>query len=122
LSLLLIVENAPGKQPFQKRRVVLLANKLRDLNVSIEDHLKAGAQLLRDKHSPAQMVGDPVAFLIEGRKFWKQKMTQVENGLKYHLLMFTTMTKSFSVPFILWGSDESDANDLEPIIKSLQFL
>lgn len=88
LTLLVVVEKISDRPSVQWRRVLILANKLQDPNVSIEDHLRYGSRFLREKHSSAQMVGEPQPVDIAGRKLWKQKMTQVENGITYHLLMY----------------------------------
>lgn len=121
IPLLLLVENLAGKPPLQWRRLVVMANKLKDPNVSIEDHLKYGAQLLLKNHSPAQMVGDPQPVVIGGRQFWKQEITQAENGLTYRLAMLATKSKDYSLQFILWTTDANGTTGLEPLLDSLQF-
>lgn len=122
LTLLVVVEKISDRPSVQWRRVLILANKLQDPNVSIEDHLRYGSRLLREKHSSAQMVGEPQPVDIAGRKLWKQKMTQVENGITYHLLMYSTISRNFSLQFILWGVKDNDANELQAILNALQFL
>ena len=59
--------------PDQRRRVGILANRLKDPGISVDDYLKAGAQTLRDRNSPAQMVGDPSPVILGHNKFWNRE-------------------------------------------------
>lgn len=120
-GLLLVVEQAPAKPPAQWRRVQIMATKLNDPAISIEEHLKAGTQFLKNKNSPVRMVGLPEPEVIAGRQFWKQRMTQQENGLLYHIEMLAIKSKGYVLQFALWGLDDNGAKDLEPVLQTLKF-
>ena len=120
-SLLLAAEGSPATSPQQWRRVGILASKLKDPNISIPDHLKAGTEMLREKASRIQMIGAPKYITLAGKPFWKQRMTQEENGQSYNLETFVTKEKGYVLQIVFWALDETGTQALEPVIQSLRF-
>jgi hypothetical protein len=121
-SLLLTVEPSDTKPRSQWRRLGVLATKLKDPSISIEDHLKAGTELLKQKGSLTQIVGSPERVNLAGKTFWKQRLTRHESGVLFHLDMFAIKKNGYVLHFVVWAASDSEANELEPVIHSLKFI
>ena len=120
-TLLVVVEGTGVKQVPQWQRITILANKMKDPALTIEDHLKKGADILKGKKSPVQMVGDPEPIALAGTKIWRQKMVHVENGRSYQLIMYAINNKGFALQFIARGPSDSDPAKLEGMLQAIRF-
>jgi hypothetical protein len=120
-SLLLAVESTPHVPPDRWRRIGILATKLKHPSTSVPEHLRTGAEMLRQRGSRVQMIGNPEKMILADRQFWRQRMAQDENGHTYQLEIFVTKEKGYVLQVVLWAWDAAGAQALEPVIQSLQF-
>jgi hypothetical protein len=99
---------------------MVLAIRLKDPNMSIEEYLKNGANVLREKQSPSQMIGDPKRVQVAGLQFIKQFMKVRENKSIYPVTMFVTKRGPFALQFIFRAADERALERLLPALKNLK--
>lgn len=119
---LVVVENDPKKEGFDRRGFELLASDVSgETNPNEEAFLKAAAQLVREKKLPVEYLGPPEKVLIDGRTLWKAKLKETTNGHVQYARQYVAILKKCAVQFLLVGPEDGNLEELEPVIQSLHF-
>jgi hypothetical protein len=120
---LVVVENDPKKEGFDRRGFELLASDTSGEAgpLSGEAFLKATAQLIREKRLPVEYLGLPEKVLVDGRTLWKAKLKETTNGHVQYVRQYVAILKKCVVQYLLVGPDDAGLEELEPVIQSLRF-
>jgi len=117
-TLLIAIEGNLAVTPNNMQHVVIVAIKLKDPNISLKDELKLGMASLKAKGSRLQMAGEPTPVTLGGREFWRQRMTQQENGIVLRHVMLATKKNGYVLQFIVSALTDAGTDELEAILPS----
>ena len=117
-SLFIAAEGSLAVTPSNMQHIRILAIKLRDPNISLKDQLKLGTTYLKAKGSRLQMAGEPTSVTFGGREFWKQRMTQQENGFLLRHVVLATKKKGYVVQFVFSALTDAGTDELEAMLPS----
>jgi hypothetical protein len=119
---LVVIENDPLKEGFERRGFELLASDVSgEANPSGDAFLKATAQLMRDKKLPVEYIGAPEKLNVEGRTLWKAKLKDTTNGHVQYVRQYVAILKKCAVQYLLVGPDDAGLGELESVIQTLHF-
>jgi hypothetical protein len=120
---LVVVENDPRKEGFERRGVELLASDVSGEAgpLSGDAFFKAAAQMMREKKLPVEYTGALEKVNIEGRTLWKAKLKETTNGHVQYVRQYVAILKKCAVQYLLIGPDDAGLEDLESVIQTLHF-
>lgn len=120
---LVVIENNPGKEGFDRRGFELIASDLsrESGTLSGEFYLKVIAQVARDKKLPVEYLGTPEKVTINGKVLWKAKLKETSGGHVQYVRQYVAILKKCAVQYMLIGPDDASLEELEPVIQSLHF-
>jgi hypothetical protein len=119
---LVVIENDPRKEGFERRGFELLASDVSgEASPSGDAFLKAAAQLMREKKLPVEYIGAPEKVNIEGKTLWKAKLKETTNGHVQYVRQYVAILKKCAVQYLLVGPDDAGLEELESVIQTLHF-
>ena len=120
---LVVIENDPSKEGFERRGFELLASDVSGEAgpLSGDAFLKAAAQLMREKSLPVEYLGVPEKVLINGKTLWKAKLRETTNGHVQYARQYVAIVKKCAVQYLLVGPNDAGLEELESVIQTLHF-
>jgi hypothetical protein len=121
--LLLVTENAPFKQSYQRRSIQVVATRLTNqiAPATASGYLTYSRQAAKEQGLAVEYLGDPKELTIGGHKLSEIGLIDRTSGVAKHVEHYVTIDKNVLMQFMLVSPDEAGLKELQPFIQSLHF-
>ena len=121
--LLLVTENAPFKQSYQRRSMQVIATRLTNQigPPTAAGYLAYARQTAQQQGMAVDYLGEPKEITIGGRKLAEIGLLDKTSGEPKHVEQYVTIDQNVLMQFILVSPDQSGLKELQPYIQSLHF-
>lgn len=121
--LLLVTENAPLKQSYQRSSIQVVATRLTNqiAAASPSGYLTYSRQAAKEQGLAVQYLSEPKDVSIGGRKVSEIGLVDKTGGGARHVAQYVTIDKNVLMQFLLVSPDEAGLKELQPYIQSLRF-